>query len=173
MKSLLAMQETWVRPLDWEDPLEKGTATHSSILPGESHGQRSLGSYSPWGPEESDSTEQLTLSLFHSVKVVKLTNWGGSNTLAAHVSKPKAKPVNTSRLRNWNERTTHNKETTGLLSRRQTLKLQQLSTFLLCFQVSLSSCWWKAPNHFRFVATQLESIFAQTHKNFNMPQFIF
>ena len=27
-----AMQETWVRYLDWEDPLEKGTAAHSSIL---------------------------------------------------------------------------------------------------------------------------------------------
>ena len=26
------MQETWVRPLGWEDPLEKGKATHSSIL---------------------------------------------------------------------------------------------------------------------------------------------
>ena len=26
------MQETWFQPLDWEDPLEKGTATHSSIL---------------------------------------------------------------------------------------------------------------------------------------------
>ena len=30
--SLLEMQETWVRPLGWEDPLEKGMATHSSIL---------------------------------------------------------------------------------------------------------------------------------------------
>ena len=27
-----AMQETWVRPLGWEDPLEDGMATHSSIL---------------------------------------------------------------------------------------------------------------------------------------------
>ena len=27
-----AMQETWVRYLDWEDPLEKGKATHSRIL---------------------------------------------------------------------------------------------------------------------------------------------
>ena len=27
-----AMRETWVRPLGWEDPLEKGKATHSSIL---------------------------------------------------------------------------------------------------------------------------------------------
>ena len=27
-----AMRETWVRSLDWEDPLEEGMATHSSIL---------------------------------------------------------------------------------------------------------------------------------------------
>ena len=27
-----AMQETWVQSLGWEDPLEKGKATHSSIL---------------------------------------------------------------------------------------------------------------------------------------------
>ena len=27
-----AMQETWVRSLDWEDPLEKGKPTHSSII---------------------------------------------------------------------------------------------------------------------------------------------
>ena len=32
VKSLPAMQETWVRSVDWEDPLEKGMATHSSIL---------------------------------------------------------------------------------------------------------------------------------------------
>ena len=31
-KNLPAMQETWVQLLGWEDPLEKGTATHSSIL---------------------------------------------------------------------------------------------------------------------------------------------
>ena len=31
-KESLAMQETWVQPLDWEDALEKGKATHSSIL---------------------------------------------------------------------------------------------------------------------------------------------
>ena len=30
--SLPAVQETWVPPLGWEDPLEKGMATHSSIL---------------------------------------------------------------------------------------------------------------------------------------------
>ena len=32
VKSLLAMQETWVQFLGWEDPLEKGMTTHSSIL---------------------------------------------------------------------------------------------------------------------------------------------
>ena len=32
VKNMLAMQETWVWSLSWEDPLEKGTATHSSIL---------------------------------------------------------------------------------------------------------------------------------------------
>ena len=32
VKNLPAMQETWVRFLGWEDPLEEGMATHSSIL---------------------------------------------------------------------------------------------------------------------------------------------
>ena len=32
VKLLLAMQETWVRSLGWEDPLEKQMATHSSTL---------------------------------------------------------------------------------------------------------------------------------------------
>ena len=32
VKNLAAMQKTWVRPLGWEDSLEKGMTTHSSIL---------------------------------------------------------------------------------------------------------------------------------------------
>ena len=32
VKNLPAMQETWVQPLGWEDPLEKGKATHCSVL---------------------------------------------------------------------------------------------------------------------------------------------
>ena len=32
IKNLPAMQETWVQSLGWEDPLEKGKATHSNIL---------------------------------------------------------------------------------------------------------------------------------------------
>ena len=32
VKNLPATLETWIRSLDWEDPLEEGMATHSSIL---------------------------------------------------------------------------------------------------------------------------------------------
>ena len=49
VKNLPAMQETWVQLLGREDPLEKEMTTHSLFLPGESHGQRSLAGYSPWG----------------------------------------------------------------------------------------------------------------------------
>jgi len=41
------MQETRVRSLGQEDPLEEGMAIHSSILVGKSHGQRSLEGTSP------------------------------------------------------------------------------------------------------------------------------
>ena len=40
-------------------PLEKAMAPHSSTLPGKSHGWRSLVGCSPWGHEESDTTERL------------------------------------------------------------------------------------------------------------------
>ena len=45
------MRETWVQSLGWEDPLEKGKATHSSILAWRI----------PWGRKESDTTERLSL----------------------------------------------------------------------------------------------------------------
>ena len=56
------MQETQVQFLGLEDTLEEGMATHSSILPGEIHGQKSLAGYSLWGQKELDMTEQVTLS---------------------------------------------------------------------------------------------------------------
>ena len=59
VKNPPAMHETWVRSLDWEDPLEKRIPT-PVFLPGKSHGQRSLVGYSPWGHKESDTTERLT-----------------------------------------------------------------------------------------------------------------
>ena len=60
VKSLPAMQKTRVRSLGWEDPLEKGWQPTPVFLPGESHGQRSLVGYSPWGFKEPDMTRQLS-----------------------------------------------------------------------------------------------------------------
>ena len=57
-----AVQGIWVWSLGQEDPLEKGMTTHSSILPGGFHGQRSLAGYSPSGCKELDTTERLTHS---------------------------------------------------------------------------------------------------------------
>ena len=47
VKNPPVIQETWVRSLGQEDPLEKGMATLSGALAGESHGRRSLVGYSP------------------------------------------------------------------------------------------------------------------------------
>ena len=58
VKNPPAMWETWIRSLDWEDPLEKGKATHSSIL-----AWRIPWIYRPWGRKELDTTEQLSLFL--------------------------------------------------------------------------------------------------------------
>ena len=58
VKNLPAMWETWVRSLGWEDPLEKGKATHSSILAW----KIPWTVYSPWGLKDSEMTEQLSLS---------------------------------------------------------------------------------------------------------------
>ena len=54
--NLPAMWETWVRSLGWEDPLEKGKATHSGIL-----ACRIPGTVYPWGRKGSDMTERLSL----------------------------------------------------------------------------------------------------------------
>ena len=79
VKNLPAMQETWVRSLGQEDPLEEEMATHSGMLVlKKSHGQRSLAGYSPWGHKESDTTEQLTLSHFTTSTVVEGPWWAGS-----------------------------------------------------------------------------------------------
>ena len=71
VKNLPAMQETRVRALGWEDPLQEGIATHSSIL-----AQRISMDRGTWWAtvhwithKESDTTEGLTLPLFF-VKIV-------------------------------------------------------------------------------------------------------
>ena len=50
VKNLTTVWETWVRSLGWEDPLEKGMATHSSILAWEiPMDSWTVGGYNPWG----------------------------------------------------------------------------------------------------------------------------
>ena len=49
MPAMQEMQEMRVRSLGREDPLEEGMQPTPVFLPGESHGQRSLAGYSPWG----------------------------------------------------------------------------------------------------------------------------
>ena len=56
VKNPPAMWETWVQSLGWEDTLEKGMATHSSIL-----AWRIPWTIVPWGRKESDTTERLSL----------------------------------------------------------------------------------------------------------------
>ena len=64
--NLPAMQETWVRSVGWEDPVEKGMATYSSILTWRIPRTEEPG-YSPWGCKESDLTKQLRLSLYQDI----------------------------------------------------------------------------------------------------------
>ena len=60
VKNQPVMWETRVQSLGWEDPLEEGMATHSSIQCScleNPHGQMNLVGYSPWDCKESDMTE--------------------------------------------------------------------------------------------------------------------
>ena len=59
LKHLPALQETWLRSLGQEDPLEKEMATHSSILAWRIPWTEDLVGYSPRGHKESDTTERL------------------------------------------------------------------------------------------------------------------
>ena len=52
VKNLSAIWENWIQSLGWEDPLEKGKASHSSIL----------AKRMPWTHKELDTTEKLSLS---------------------------------------------------------------------------------------------------------------
>ena len=66
------VQETQVQSLGWEDPLGEGMATTPVFLPGESHGQRSLEGYSPWGCKELDKTKtsDYEYSFMHTKKQI-------------------------------------------------------------------------------------------------------
>ena len=61
VKNLPAVRETWVQSLGWEDPLQKGMATHSSILAWTIPWTEEPGRLQSMGLQESDTTETLTL----------------------------------------------------------------------------------------------------------------
>ena len=64
VKNPPTMWETWVQSLGWEDPLEKGMATHSSILAWRIPMDRGdwRAAVSPWSYKKSDMAEQLSTS---------------------------------------------------------------------------------------------------------------
>ena len=63
-KNLPATQETWIRSLGWEDPLEKGKATQSSILAWRI----------PWTTVHACAKSQTQLSDFHFPFHTYITN---------------------------------------------------------------------------------------------------
>ena len=66
MKNSSAMQETWVSSLGWEDPLEKGTPTYSSILAWRIPWTEEPDGLQSIGVTESYMTGQLSLSPVNS-----------------------------------------------------------------------------------------------------------
>ena len=56
VKRTPAVQESWVQPLVWEDPLEKGKPTHSSVLAWRIPWTEEPGGLESMGLQESDMT---------------------------------------------------------------------------------------------------------------------
>ena len=71
VKKLRAVQETWVRFLGWEDPLQKEWLPTLVFLPGEFHGEEPDGLYKSMGLQRD---ERLTLSLFTSAMSATAAN---------------------------------------------------------------------------------------------------
>ena len=67
VKNLPAMWETQVLSLGQKDPLEKGVATHSSILAWRIPWTEEPSGLQSWGHKESDTTERLSTA--HSLSV--------------------------------------------------------------------------------------------------------
>ena len=73
-----AIWETWVWSLGWEDSLEEGMATHSSILASRIPMDRGACRLSPWDRKELDTTEQLSTAQHVLIIVLFLVFWESS-----------------------------------------------------------------------------------------------
>ena len=67
VKRLSTMQETWLRSLGWEDPLEKDMAIHSRTIAWKIPWTEEPGRLQPWGCKESDTTERLHFFTSHDI----------------------------------------------------------------------------------------------------------
>ena len=72
IKNLHAIQEIQVQFLDWKIPWRRKWQPLPILLPGKSHGQRSLAGYSPWGHKKSDMTEQMAHKMVHLLQLMNL-----------------------------------------------------------------------------------------------------
>ena len=90
IKQLPAMQETQFQSLGHENTLEKGMATHFSILAWRIPRTEQPGRIQSMGSQELDMTEQLTLSLFKGCLGCQIREWsctsGGSSNLGDHLA---------------------------------------------------------------------------------------
>ena len=81
VKNLPAMRETLLWSLSWEDPLEKGMVPIPVFLLGESHAQRSLAGFSPWGHKQLDTIWTNNTFTYEDTAIVPclryvLCQWG-------------------------------------------------------------------------------------------------
>ena len=85
VKNPPTMQETWVRSLGWEDPLEEGMATHSRILARRIPMDREVWWVTVFVISESDTTERLSTAhvcfYFHHIVIVFDYCWDGGDFL--------------------------------------------------------------------------------------------
>ena len=72
VKNPTAMWETRVRPLGWEDPLEKEMATHSSTLAWKIPWTEEPGSYSPWGHKSWTRLSEFSFFSFTACGVTRV-----------------------------------------------------------------------------------------------------
>ena len=77
VKNLLAMWESWIRSLGWEDPLEEGMATHSSILAWRI----------PWTLQSmgSDMNERLSLSNYDRCCFCRFLSLGSFSSVSIFI----------------------------------------------------------------------------------------